>query len=158
MAIKIKSLFIILVVLIISCKNQNKEDELRNSEPNEIVRKKEKETNVDKTKIDTIKIIEKLQGKWKENEYPYRRAQFVKSRVKFIEEGIAIKPEFEKFEVSLDCQFDNNNIKDIKSSDIILTLPENKRCEKINVSKDTLTLSGFSANTNEEYKIIYLKM
>lgn len=156
MAIKIKHLLIILIVLIISCKNQNKENELGNSEPNEIVQKKE--TNLDKTKIDTIKIIEKLQGEWKENEYPYRRAQFENSTVKFIQEGMAIKPEFEKFEVSLDCQFDNNNIKDIKSSDIILALPENKRCEKINVSKDTLTFSGFSANTNQEYTIIYLKI
>lgn len=148
----IKSLSIILVVFIISCKNQNKESESINSEQKDAVTK-EKEI-----KIDTIKIIEELKGKWKENEYPYRTAEFVNSKVKFIQEGMVNEPKFETFQLSLDCQFDNTNIRDIKSGDIILTLPENKRCEKIKVSNDTLTLSGFSGNTNDEYKIIYLKI
>lgn len=156
--ITIKISLIILVVLIISCKNQNKGNELPNSEQNEIVTEEKQETKMEKIEIDTIKIIEQLQGKWKEIEYPYRTAEFVSSTVKFVEEGTVNKPEFEKFELSEDCPFDNNNIRDIKSGDIILTLPETNRCEKLKVSSDTLILSGFSTNTNEDYNIIYLNL
>lgn len=108
--------------------------------------------------IDTIKMIEQLQGKWKEAEYPYRTVEFVRSTVKFVEEGVERKPIFEKFEISENCRFDNNNIKDLKTSDIILSLPESKRCEKLKVSNDTLTFSGFKAYTGEDYNIIYLKL
>lgn len=158
MDIKIKALSIILVVLIISCKNQNTENELPNSENNEIVKNENQETKIEKTKIDKPKIIEQLQGKWKEHEYPYRTAEFVRSTVKFVEEGMENKPRFEKFEISEACQFDNNNIRDIQSSDVILTLSEASRCEKLKVSNDTLILSGFSTNTNDDYDIIYLKL
>lgn len=158
MDIKIKSCLIILSVLLISCNNQNKESELPGSEHKETLRKENQETKIEKTKIDKIKIKELLQGKWKENEYPYRTAEFVSSTVKFLEEGTVNKPKFEKFEVSDECLFDNNNIRDLKSNDIILTLPENNRCEKLKVSIDTLILSGFSTNTNEDYNITYLKI
>lgn len=158
MDIKIKALSIILVVLIISCKNQNTENELPNSENNKIVKNENQETKIEKTKIDKPKIIEQLQGKWKEYEYPYRTAEFVRSTVKFVEEGTESKPRFEKFEISEACQFDNNNIRDIQPSDVILTLSEASRCEKLKVSNDTLILSGFSTNTNDDYDIIYLKL
>lgn len=158
MNLKIKSFLIILTVLFISCKNQNKENELPNAEQLEIISEEKQEIKIEKTKIDTIKIIEQLQGKWKENEYPYRTAEFVSSTVKFVEEGTVNKPKFQKFEISEDCQFNNNNIRDLKSSDVILALKETKRCEKLKVSNDTLTLSGFSTNNNEDYNIIYLKL
>lgn len=158
MNIKIKFFLAILTVFVISCKNQNKENELNNSKQNEIVTEEKQETKIEISKIDKIKIIEQLQGKWKESEYPYRTAEFGSSTVKFVEEGTENKPIFEKFEISENCQFDNNNIKNLKTSDIILSLPETKRCEKLKVSNDTLTLSGFSTNTNEDYNIIYLKL
>lgn len=75
-----------------------------------------------------------------------------------MEEGTDGKPKFEKFEVSEDCPFDNNNIRDLQSGDVILALPETNRCEILMVSNDTLILSGFSSNTNEDYNIIYLKL
>lgn len=155
---KIKSLLIILIALIASCKSQNKENNSSNSTQDEILVEEIQETKIEDTKIDKIKITEQLQGKWKEIEYPYRTAEFVRSTVKFVEEGTVNPPKFEKFEVSEDCQFDNNNIRDLKSGDVILTLPETTRCEKLMVSNDTLTLSGFSTNSNEDYHIIYLKL
>ncbi|MFZ6665374.1 hypothetical protein [Peijinzhouia sedimentorum] len=150
---KIKSLLIILIVLIASCKSQNKENNSSNSTQDEILVEE-----IQETKIDKIKITEQLQGKWKEIEYPYRTAEFVRSTVKFVEEGTVNPPKFEKFEISEDCQFDNNNIRDLKSGDVILTLPETTRCEKLMVSNDTLTLSGFSTNSNDDYHIVYLKL
>ncbi len=158
MNIKIKSFLAILTVFVISCKNQNKENELNNSKQNEIVMEEKQENKIEISKIDKIKIIEQLQGKWKESEYPYRTAEFLRSTVKFVEEGTKNKPIFEKFEVLENCKFDNNNIKDLKTSDIILSLSETKRCEKMKVSNDTLTLSGFIAYTNENYNTIYIKL
>ncbi|WP_192349925.1 hypothetical protein [Algoriphagus sp. Y33] len=150
MRLKSNPILIILIVLILSCKNQNKENGSSSHQQYEIAEK-------DNQGIEKDKIIEQLQGKWKEIEYPYRTAEFEESTVKFVEEGTQYNPKFEKFEVAENCQFDNNNIRDLKPNDVILTLPETARCEKLMVSNDTLTLSGFSTNTNEDYTIIYLK-
>lgn len=155
---KTKSCLLILSFFLIACTNQNKESEVPNSEKNVILNEQKQETKIEETKIDRSVTIKLLQGKWKENEYPYRTIEFLNSTVKFLEEGTQNKPEFEKFELSEDCQFDNNNIRNLKSNDIILTLPETNRCEKLKVSNDTLTLSGFSTNTNKDYNIRYLKL
>ncbi len=155
---KINSFLIILIILMMSCKNQNNENVLPHSDQNEIIGKEKQESKAEVAKIDKINIIEQLQGKWKEKEYPYRTAEFVSSTVKFVEEGTESTPKFEKFEVSADCPFNNNNIRNLISSDIILTLPETRRCEKLKVSGDTLILSGYSTNTIEDYNIIYLKL
>jgi len=158
MHIKVKFCLIILSVFLISCNNQNQESEVPGSEENEILSKGKQEIKIEETKIDKSGTIKLLQGKWKENEYPYRTVEFLNSTVKFLEEGTQNKPEFERFELSEDCQFDTNNIRDLKSGDVILSLPENSRCEKLKVSNDTLTLSGFSTNTNKDYNIRYLKI
>ncbi len=155
---KINSFLIILMVLMMSCKNQNNENVLPHSDQNEINENEKQEPKAEEAKIDKINITEQLQGKWKEIEYPYRTVDFVSSTVKFVEEGTESTPKFEKFEVSADCPFNNNNIRNLSSSDIILTLPENRRCEKLKASGDTLTLSGYSTNTNEDYNIMYLKL
>lgn len=97
-----------------------------------------------------------LAGKWKENTYPYRTAEFKGSTVKFVEEGTEHDPQFEKYELGNHCKFENNNIKETNS--VLLILPEARRCEQIAVSGDTLTLSGYSANTKDEYKVTYLKI
>lgn len=153
-----KSVLVILTIFIVSCKNQSNENKPNHSKQNEIVTEEKHETKMEISTIDTIKMIEQLQGKWKEAEYPYRTVEFVRSTVKFIEEGMERKPIFEKFEISENCLFDNNNIKDLKASDIILSLPESKRCEKLKVSNDTLTFSGFKAYAGADYNIIYLKL
>lgn len=155
---KVKSCLIILSVFLIACTNQNQEREVSNSEQSVILNEGKQQTNIEEAQIDKTNIIGQLQGKWKENEYPYRTVEFASSRVKFLEEGTQNKPKFEKFELSEDCQFDNNNIRDLKSNDIVLSLPETNRCEKLKVSNDTLTLSGFSTNTNVDYNITYLKL
>lgn len=158
MLIKVKSCLLILSVFLIACTNQNQEGEVPNSEKNVILNDGKQQTKIEEAQIDKTNIIEQLQGKWKENEYPYRTVEFASSRVRFLEEGTQNKPKFEKFELSENCQFDNNNIRDLKSGDVILSLPENKRCEKLKVSNNTLTLSGFSTNTNVDYNITYLKL
>src|SRR5690606_20107174 len=158
MDLKIKLSFIILAFLVISCQNQEKQNELPPSDQLENVKENKKESEIEESKIDVSKIIDQLQGKWKEIEYPYRTAEFVQSTVKFVEEGIVNEPKFENFELSKTCSFNNNNMIDIKPNDIILTLLESNRCEKLRVSNDTLTLTGFSTNTNEDYFIIYKKI
>ena len=158
MDLKIKLSFIIFAFLVISCQNPKKQNELPNSDQLENVKEDKKESEIEELKIDESKIIDQLQGKWKEIEYPYRTAEFVQSTVKFVEEGIVDEPKFENFEMSKTCRFDNNNIIDLKPSDIILILLESNRCEKLRVSNDTLTLTGFSTNNNEDYNIIYKKI
>ncbi|WP_214653019.1 hypothetical protein [Mucilaginibacter segetis] len=100
----------------------------------------------------------KLQGKWKETEYPFRWVEFKDSTVKFTEEGVAKKPEFEKFKLSAKCPFDVNNIKELKPGDVFIVMDRNQTCQKIDVSDDTLTFSGFSTNTNKDYAIVYKKV
>lgn len=158
MNIQIKSFLIVLALLIISCKNHNKENEMHDSNHDETITETIPETKIEESEIDQTKIIEQLQGKWKEIEYPYRTAEFVDSTVIFIEEGTQNKPIVQQFELSRDCPFENNNIRDLKSDDLILSLPETTRCEKLIVSNDTLTLNGFSTNTNKDYTITYLKL
>lgn len=158
MDIKIKYCLIILSVLLISCNNQNKKSELHSSEHSEILSKRKQEPIIEEMIIDKPEIIGQLQGRWKEIDYPYRTAEFASSTVKFVEEGTQSRAKFEIFELSDNCQFDNNNIRDLKSGDVILRLPENSRCEKLKVNNDTLTLSGFSTNSKEDYNIIYLKI
>lgn len=157
MKLSMFSLLIFLLSLIISCTNRNKDPEIKTNNQDTIVHNDDPNLEIEKS-IEKNLIINQLQGKWKEIEYPYRSAEFVNSTVKFVEEGTAGNPGFEDFEISENCPFENNNIKDLSSTDIILTLPESSRCEKLQVSNDTLTLSGFSSNTNENYHIVYLRL
>jgi len=158
MDVKMKRVLVILIIFIVSCKHQGNENKPNNSKQKEIITEEKHETKIEISTMDTIKIVEQLQGKWKEAEYPYRTVAFVKSNVKFVEEGTERKPIFEKFEISANCRFDNNNIRDLKTSDIILSLPETKRCEKLKISNDTLTFSGFKPYTGKDYNIVYLKI
>ncbi len=157
MNLKTISLLFVLFGLIISCTNQNKEKKSVNSEQDSIVPQDNINHKIEKS-IEINLIIDQVQGKWKEIEYPYRSAEFVNSTVKFVEEGTSGNPAFEVFEISENCPFENNNIKDPAPTDLILTLPESSRCEKLQVSNDTLTLSGFSSNTNDDYSIVYLRL
>ena len=158
MTIQMKSFLIILVVFMFSCKDKNRENKLPNSAQNKTLNKENQENEIEKIKVVKGTVIKQLQGKWKEIAYPYRTAEFVRSTVKFIEEGTDKELKFENFDVSEACHFDNNNIRDLKLGDIILILPETNRCEKLKILNDTLTLSGFSTNSNENYNIVYLKL
>ncbi|RXG30012.1 hypothetical protein SAMN02745246_01965 [Leeuwenhoekiella marinoflava DSM 3653] len=108
--------------------------------------------------FNTSEIIEKLQGTWKEVQYPYRRITFVKKQVKFVEEGTQVKPDFEPFEIAQNCTYDNSNIKNVTSEQPILNLPHSERCEQLSVSQDSLMLSGYSLHTQQTYVIKYLKI
>ena len=152
---KINYSFLIIILLVFSCKNQNKNNKLPHSDDKEIITEQKSVMKDTMTNLRKDEIIEKLQGEWIESEYPYRKVEFLNSTVKFVEEGTPKEPEFEKFEFSKNCQFDNNNIKNLKASDIVLNLLESKRCEKLSIEKDTLILYGYSTNTKENYQISY---
>jgi len=51
-----------------------------------------------------------------------------------------------------------NNIKEVDKNTIILSLTEEQRCEKLKIENETLILSGYSTNTEADYKIVYKKM
>ena len=148
-------LLIIFTVLIISCKESNSESNTGNSENTEI---KNEGTEPVISEIASQNIIENLQGEWKEPEYPFRMAEFKNATVKFTEEGVAEKPGFQEFKILSRCPFDTNNIKTTKAGDIFIVIAEDKRCEKLKISNDTLTLMGFNISTNSEYQIYYKKL
>jgi len=154
---KINIFLIVLAVLVISCKNKTAELNVESPEKNDVSSETIEETEINISEINTNKIIEQLQGKWKENEYPYRAIEFKESTAKYTEEGISEQLKFKKFEILDKCLFNANNIKNLNSGDIILSLPEAERCEKLEITHDTLILSGFSTNTKKDYHIVYLK-
>ncbi|MBK7427300.1 MAG: hypothetical protein IPI60_09890 [Saprospiraceae bacterium] len=131
------SLLMILLSLTISCTNQNREKPSSNNEADGIEQNETPNPDPYESSINKNLTIGQLQGKWKEIEYPYRSAEFVNSTVKFIEEGTSGDPAFEVFEISENCLYDNNNIRDLSTGDIILTVPETTRCEKLKVENDT---------------------
>lgn len=140
-----------LLVVLISCKN---ETEVSRSEGLKIDDTgTSQELELDRSEIKAV--VEALQGKWKESEYPFRQAEFKASRVKFVEEGVAEAPEFQKYRISEACPFEVNNMKNVGPDDLILALVESETCEKLKISKNTLTLSGFNTSTGSEYRIVY---
>lgn len=154
MKLKTTPILIVFIVMMISCKNKTQEQQSEGFENNEVITETQ-EPEVGFSETERVKIIENLQGKWKETEYPYRTAEFKNATVKFIEEGIVEEPKFQTFEIVAQCPFSVNNIKNIKPGEAILALPETQRCEKLKISNDSLILSGFSTNSNEDYTIIY---
>jgi len=91
-----KYAFILLMLtLLLSCKEKENNESISNQNNSQT---KEIQIENDSPSIDTTEIIKKLQGMWKEAEYPYRRAQFRNSTVKFVEEGVPENPAFKKFD------------------------------------------------------------
>ncbi len=143
------ALIILIVFLTFSCKNQTSNPEKEKSQT--------KEGTSQEPPINSHKIIELLQGEWKEPEYPYRTVEFKRKEVKFTEEGVVKKPRFKKFEISNKCPFDVNNIKRTNSTDLIFSIPENETCEKLEVTDSTLVFYGYNTHTENDYKIVYEK-
>lgn len=149
-----KCVFLLLVSgMVIACKNKNPE---ANPEPErKNIEKSKIETNFQA--IDKTEFINDLQGIWKETAYPFRKAEFKDSEVKFTEEGITEKPQFKTFEISQECSFENNNIRDVSLYELIIRIPEDERCEKIKISNDSLILSGYNVASENDYHIVYMK-
>ena len=108
--------------------------------------------------IDMDRIVNVLQGKWKETEYPYRLAHFENTTVKFVDEGVAEEPTFKEYTISNHCPFEVNNIKNPGANELFLIMPGAKTCESLKLSGDTLILNGFNVTTNSDYNIIYKKV
>jgi len=156
MKFKVHYLGLLLTIFLISCSNTKKEANGKISElDNEGASQEKKNTTAIS---DSASIIKKLQGKWKESEYPFRMANFKNTTVKFIEEGTNTEPIFREFKISKSCPFDVNNLKNAQSEDIFLVMMEAKSCEILKVSNTTLTLSGFNVSNGHDYKIVYSKM
>ena len=103
-------------------------------------------------------IVKGLPGEWKEVEYPFRRAHFKRSEVKFIEEGIVEEPAYQEYKISATCPFDVNNIKTASAGDLFLVMSSSRTCEIIKVAGDSLTLTGFNASSNSNYSIVYKRV
>ena len=157
MKIKSFAVSLLLTVMLVSCTNGKQEDVVDDKEPSgnaEIPG----QINNDLNTINTNNIIQNLQGKWKETEYPFRQVHFVNNTVKFIEEGIADELAFVEYTISKDCPFEVNNLKNAGDDDIFLVMAEAGTCEILKVSNDTLTLSGFNVSSKSDYQIIYKKV
>lgn len=156
MKFKLCSQGLLFTIFLISCSNPKKEADAKIPELNNKGASQEKKSVT--AIIDSAGIINKLQGKWKESEYPFREAHFKNTTVKFIEEGTEKEPAFREFKISKNCPFDVNNIKNAQSEDIFLVMAEAKSCEILKVSNGTLTLSGFNVSNGNDYKIVYSKV
>lgn len=157
MRFKIFALVVLLTSILISCKDEKELEHISDS-PGLNTNDSQKEAENEIPMVDPGALIQELQGYWRETEYPYRVAEFQDSLVKFIEEGIAEEPKFQEYKISGDCPFEVNNIINIVPEDLILVMIENKTCEKLKVSNDILTLSGFNVNTGTEYQIVYKRV
>ncbi len=144
-----------LVAAIFSCRKEKASSTHQNPSGNAV---ENKATVHASARLPITEIITKLQGEWKEPDYPFRRLEVKGQTVKFTEEGIAEKPKFTAFELSNSCPFEVNNIKSIEADEIIFSIAENKRCEKLKIKGDTLKLRGYSTHTKEDYEIIYKKV
>jgi hypothetical protein len=156
MKFKFCSLGLLLTIFLISCFNTKKDADAKIPELDNREASQEKKSVT--AIIDSASIINKLQGKWKETEYPFRVAHFENTSVKFNEEGTEKEPAFREFKISKDCPFDVNNIKNAQSNDIFLVMKEAKSCEILTVSSNTLTLSGFNVSNGHDYTIVYSKV
>lgn len=152
----IRPIIIIISLSMLSCEKAATATTVDQSEKN--VGSTTADRSTENTDLESEKsTLEKsLQGKWKENVYPFRTVEFLNSTVKFVEEGTENDPIFERYELGTHCPFENTNIKnnDLK---MLLILPEKSLCENVAVSKDTLIVSGYSTNTKSDYKILYLR-
>lgn len=151
---KFRYVLLLIFISIISCKGKDSENVDTNidSTNTETTTKNKSESNINITEI-----IENLQGEWKEKDYPFRSVIFEGYKIKFIEEGVSEDLVFKKYKITNECIYKTNNIKNISPQDLILIIPEDERCEKINISKDTLIFSGFNVSSGSDYKIVYIK-
>lgn len=148
----------VVTLLLISCKNKKEEN---SSNPTDVPQETIETTEKSEQEISSLKkeeMLTRLQGQWKQQEYPFNTIEFKDTTVKFIEEGAMEAPVFNEYTILNKCPFEVNNIKSTLPEDLFLVLVEDKRCEKISVLNDTLRLRGFSTNTNSEYQIIYKKV
>lgn len=156
MKLKIFALGFVLSSLVLSCKNDKEESNAENSELN--TTETSQKLKSEPSKIDWNAIVRDLQGNWKEQEYPFRLAQFKDTLVKFIEEGVVEEPKFQEYKISKECPFEVNNIKNVEPDDIILVMVEAGTCKKLQISNNTLILSGFNVHTESDYRIVYEKV
>lgn len=143
-------------ICFISCNNDNKQAGTLNTELP--VEDSSRHYKIDSLIINSDSIINKLQGEWKEIEYPFRHVHFKDTMVKFTEEGVVEAPTFKAFNISNICPFKVNNIKNTTTNDIFLVMNACETCDILKVSNDTLILSGYSTNTQADYNIIYTRV
>lgn len=147
---------LLLTVILFSCKSNKEEANTENIDiKNADIAS---QINNDISAIERDSIIKILKGKWKETEYPFRLAHFEKATVKFIEEGVAAEPTFKTYNISRNCPYQVNNIKNAAAKEIFLVMVPDSTCEILKIYNDTLTLSGFNVSTNSNYQIIYKKV
>ena len=108
--------------------------------------------------LDTLKLIEHLQGVWRDPEYPYNRVEFQQSKLKMVEEGVAEPVRFQPYTLGHRCPYDVGNMINNQPHDTILIWEESERCEKLTIRSDTLTLSGYNAHSESMYSMDYVRI
>ncbi len=147
---------LLLTLILVSCNSRTEEAKTENIEI-----KNADTTRAMHTELPTLNrdsIVNILQGKWKETEYPFRLAHFKNNTVKFIEEGVADEPTFKAYNISQQCPYRVDNIKKERVGEMFLVIAAAGTCEILTISNDTLTLSGFNVSAKSNYKIFYKKI
>lgn len=145
-------------VLIFSCTNQSSDSTTDESKTNPAENGALEVTGIEIPDIDTLALIQNLQGVWREPEYPFNRVEFKNTTVRMVEEGVAEPSVFRPFSLSHLCPYDVNNMEKSQLTDTILVIEDADRCEKLSFSRDSLILSGYNPHSQSIYRIDYVRV
>ncbi|HLT93819.1 MAG TPA: hypothetical protein VKZ56_04620 [Membranihabitans sp.] len=108
--------------------------------------------------LDTVELIQHLQGIWRDPEYPFNRVEFQASTLKMVEEGVAEPARFQPFALGHRCPHHVTNMDKAQPNDTILIWEESDRCEKLTIRADTLVLSGYNPHSETIYSMDYVRV
>src|SRR5690606_10401939 len=145
-------------VLIFSCTNQSSDSTTDESKTNPAENGALEVTGIEIPDIDTLALIQNLQGVWREPEYPFNRVEFKNTTVRMVEEGVAEHSVFRPFSLSHLCPYDVANMDKSQLTDTILVIEDTDRCEKLSFSRDSLILSGYNPHSQSIYQIDYVRV
>lgn len=152
------SLWILSTLLIVSCKAPAADTTSEKSKVDTTKKEVLEVTDIEISNMDTLALIQSLQGVWREPEYPFNRAEFKNTTVRMVEEGVAEASVFRPFTISHQCPYDVSNMEKNHPTDTILVFNGIDRCEKLCLSQDTLILSGYNTHTQSMYRIDYVRV
>ena len=137
-------LLCILVLLLFSCKEENKEM---------ITNEETVLEDINEKTTDTSRFQTQLQGTWKRVDYPFSTYEFQGSTAKLISEGQYEQPQFDPYQLATNCPFADEFNGKLKSGEMIITHPKFEACEIISLRNDTL----ITRDMKRSYKIVYTR-
>lgn len=145
-------------ILIISCTNQSSDSTPDESKTDPTENDILEVTGIEIPDIDTLALIQSMQGEWREPEYPFNRVEFKNTTVRMVEEGEAEPSVFRPFSISHHCPYDVSNMVESQVTDTILVIEGANRCEKLSFFQDSLILSGYNPHSQSIYRIDYIRV